>query len=343
MNFAKSIFLFSLFSCTSVELINSGLTHANELSTNVRDKKDFHLVSISPINETLNPEVSPKKSNSSLAQAAGGINSQNQIQDKKNDIGLAVQFGDSTSFGVQGKVGLTDNISIRPEVFFGSGSSVENKQTTFGIPSNDGLSTFINNASNSFTLPSAVTLNAPITSPSTFTTNAAVSSNGTTIPAGTVIQKGTIVPAGTVLPAGLTIPALTFLPGGTSYAPGFLKSKPTGTAFGLAVTYDIKLDPQGKSTAYIGPKVAFSSASGALTFGGVENPDVKLNTNETKIGLVAGADYAVSDNFTVGANVTYNISRSLNGSVSVGGRSLTDFIQSSGSAVDFGIRFGYQF
>lgn len=384
MNFAKSIFLFSLFSCTLVELINSGSTHANELSTNVskststlvdlaststvenpstakttgslrtepRDTKDFHLVSISPINEALNPEVSTKKSNSSLAQAAGRINSPNQMQDKKNDIGLAVQFGNSTSFGVQGKVGLTDNISIRPEVFFSSGTNLESpKDTLLG-----NFNTFPNNADNSFTLPSTLTINENFTTPVRFTTTAPVSFNrdivrngvvvipaGTILPAGSVVPAGDIIPAGSILPAGFVLPAGITIPNAVASA-GFAKAKTTGTSFGVAVTYDLKLDPQAKSTAYFGPKVTFASASGPLTIG-ANAPGVTINTSETKIGLVAGVDYAVSDGFTIGANATYNFSRSVSGTGSLNGQTtnIDSILKPVGSALDFGIRIGYQF
>jgi opacity protein-like surface antigen len=292
-----------------------------------------------------------------------------QAEEKRNDVGFGVQFGNSTNFGIQGKIGVSDNFSLRPEIFFGSGSSVENSSFTSPV---EFLSPVPVTSPTSLTLPALVnvgTLNVPLTTASNFTTPAAFTTNipvvvggntfpaGTTIPAGTVIPSGTTVPAGTTFPVGFTIPAGTILkagtvvpantriPAGLSLPAGTIGSRLSGTSFGLAATYDFKLDPQGKSTAYIGPKVSFASASGPATINGADVPGSKLDISDTKIGIVAGADYGISDNFTIGANVTYNLSRSVSGSGSFGvlNTNVNNFIQPAGSSLDFGVRASYRF
>jgi hypothetical protein len=195
---------------------------------------------------------------SSLLVASAG-----RAEERKYDAGLAVQFGNSTSVGIQGRVGVADNISIRPELFFNSGSTVENKVT---IP------TFVGN-----------------------------------------------------------------------FPPGTLKGNLSGPSFGVAVTYDLKLDPQGQSTAYLGPKVSLASLSGSVVTNQGTEVIQKISLDEAKFGLVAGVDYAVSNDFLVGANITCNLSRSLSVSNNGGRTSLNDEIQSSGNSVDFGIRASYRF
>ena len=137
MNSSKSLLLLSLFFCTSVELLNSGLTQANELAPNSVDAA-----------------------------------TQNQIQYKRNNVGVAVQFGNGTSFGVQGKVGVAENISIRPEVFFNSGSNAENRLTTLSDINLPNFTTINTNGPFTtiapFTLPTAIILNTPVTSPVSF-------------------------------------------------------------------------------------------------------------------------------------------------------------------------------
>jgi opacity protein-like surface antigen len=261
-----------------------------------------------------------------------------QAEEKKNDIGF---FGNGTTFGIQGKIEVSPNFSIRPEIGFGGGSSVENR--SFATPISLFTPAFTTAAP--FTLKNPYTVTSSFTVPIDFTANVAIGN----IPAGTVIRAGTNVPAGTVLPTGLTLPAgnlpaLT-IPTGTSIPAGTLGSKLNGTTFGIAATYDFNLDSKGKSTAYIGPKIAFSSSSGAVTLAGADIPGSKIDINETKIGLVLGTDYAVSDDFTIGANLTYNLSRSLNGNISLGSStpSIDNIIQSTGSSLDFAVRVGYRF
>lgn len=80
-----------------------------------------------PIN--IQPQVQNPQINTPPPMPSGLTATQNQIQYKRNDLGVAVQFGNDTSIGIQGKLGLTDNISIRPEFFFGSGGGeLENKE-----------------------------------------------------------------------------------------------------------------------------------------------------------------------------------------------------------------------
>jgi Opacity family porin protein len=304
-----------------------------------------------------------------------------QAQEKRNDAGVAVQFGNSTNFGIQGKFGVSDNFSLRPEIFFGGGSAVENSAFQTSRPFNAPLS---------FTTPAGVTT-PPTTGPYTseipitllnsftapvafttggaFTTNVPITVNGATIPAGSSIPAGTTVPAGTTIPAGFTLPVGTTIPAGvtvprqviptgtriaagtpipigTGVPAGFIGSRLNGTSFGVAATYDFKLDPKGKSTAYIGPKLTFASASGPATFNGNDISGSKIDVSETKIGLVAGADYGISDDFTIGANVTYNLSRSVNASGSINFFGLPDIsnnVQPAGSSLDFGVRASYRF
>jgi opacity protein-like surface antigen len=292
-----------------------------------------------------------------------------QAQEKRNDAGFAVQFGNSTNFGIQGKVGISDNFSLRPEIFFGGGSSVENSPFTSPV---EFLSPVPVTSPTSLTLPAIVnvgTLAVPLTTatnfttPGAFTTNVPVVVGGNTIPAGSNIPAGTVIPAGTIIPAGLTfpagftipagtilkagtvVPANTRIPAGLNLPAGTIGSRLSGTSFGLAATYDFKLDPQGKSTAYIGPKVSFASASGPATINGVDVAGSKLDISDTKIGVVAGADYGISDNFSIGANVTYNLSRSVSGSGSFGvlNTNVNNFIQPAGGSLDFGVRAAYRF
>jgi acetyltransferase-like isoleucine patch superfamily enzyme len=287
------------------------------------------------------------------------VASTTQAQEKRNDAGLAIQFGNSTSIGIQGKIGVSDNFSIRPEFFFGGGGAVQNSTFTTAAPFP--IPTTIT-APTSLILPAIsgpITLAVPLTIPRDFTTTSSIVLNGNTIPAGSVIRAGTIIPAGSVIPAGnvipagtvlttgTNVPANTIIPTGTVIPAGTIGSRLSGgTSFGLAATYDFKLDQQGKSTAYIGPKIAFSSASGPATINGADIAGSNLNVSETKIGLVFGADYGISNDLTIGANFTYNLSRSVNtsGSFGVVNGNINGVTQSAGgSSLDFGIRAAYRF
>jgi Opacity family porin protein len=281
-----------------------------------------------------------------------------QAQEKRNDAGLAIQFGNGTSIGIQGKIGVSDNFSIRPEFFFGGGSTVQN--STFTSATNF-VSPSAFTTPTSFVLPAfsgPITLVVPLTVPTNFTTTTTIVLSGRTIPAGTVISAGTIIPAGTVISSGTTlpagtvlaagtnVPANTIIPAGVLIPAGTIGSRLSGgTSFGLAATYDFKLDSQGKSIAYIGPKISFSSASGPATINGADIAGSNLDVSETKIGVVFGADYGISNDLTIGANFTYNLSRSVNtsGSFGVINGNINNVVQSTGSSLDFGIRAGYRF
>jgi hypothetical protein len=76
-------------------------------------------------------------------------------------------------------------------------------------------------------------------------------------------------------------------------------------------------------------------------------PQTYINVNQTKIGLIGGGDFAVTDDFIVGANVTLNLSNSVDVTpgfgFSSGGVNLNNFSRSTGSSIDFGIRAAYRF
>jgi hypothetical protein len=384
-----------------------------------------------PINTP--PQVQNPQINTTPPQPSGLSATQNQIQYRRNDLGVAVQFGNGTSVGFQGKIGVMDNISIRPEFFFGSGGGeLENKEFTSSlrIPAVTPVSELPNPGTGGYSAFSGLNFEryGILTEPFTvnilrfstsFITDVAFGNfaAGTLVPAGTDLPAGTVLPAGFVLPrrtsifadglvnppplnyviasyigrgdqrpvlandykvtvpfttipnqpvgnipgntpvpAGTIIPAGTPIPFGVPFdsrtdstipivtRSGAIKSKITkSTSLGLAVTYDFKLDPQGKSTAYLGPKVAFTSTVGEVDVQpGITNP-LTLNANETKIGLVAGIDYVLFDGFTIGANANYYFSRSLSGSVNSPTGTIPFQSAGGGSSTDFGLRIGYQF
>lgn len=125
---------------------------------------------------------------------------------------------------------------------------------------------------------------------------------------------------------------------------GTFTNQNSGIAFGLAATYEYK-DLGDRLKSYIGPRIEFSSASGPLTAGGTSFTGTNINVNQTKIGLIAGTDYEVSDDFTIGASSTFNFSNSISGNYSDpnGSQSLNNVAQPSGSSLEFGIRAGYRF
>lgn len=294
-----------------------------------------------PINTQ--PQVQNPPINTPPPMPSGFSATQNQIQYKRNDFGFAAQFGNGTSFGFQGKVGVMDNISIRPEFFFGNGGGeVENKQFSafISIPPSVILPAVAPNP-DLYTFNTPILLTGDYTVFAAFTPSTAIGNN----PAGTSIPAGTVIPAGTTIPGGTTIPidpTTTTNISGDNIA-GIFKTKTTqNTSLGLAITYDFKLDPTGKSTAYFGPKIAFNAGSGSENVPTGAAP-ITLNTNETKIGLIAGLDYVLFDGFTIGANATYNLSRSLSGTFSSGAVNFPLQSVGGGSSTDFGIRIGYQF
>jgi opacity protein-like surface antigen len=194
-------------------------------------------------------------------------------QTKRSDLGLGIQFGNSTSFGIDAKIGVAENFSLRPSIYFGSQPGVENKAIPANNPTN---------------------------------------SSGSEIKAGRVTNSN------------------------------------TGTSFGIAATYDFKIDPDGKTSVYIGPKIVFTSAAGPVTVDGAKQSNTPNNIfdfSETKIGLIIGADMAVTNDLAIGVNAAYNFSRS----ISTSGSGLQGFptggslFQPAGTSLDFGIRAAYRF
>jgi hypothetical protein len=219
------------------------------------------------------PATAQPTNNVDSGASQGGLENS---QLKKNNVGLGIQFGNSTSFGIDGKVGVSDNFSIRPSIYFGSKVGIESKELS---------------------ADKAKTLGG-------------VDTGGRNIPAGFSTISG------------------------------------SGTSLGIGATYDFKIDPENKTSLYVGPKISFNSASGPQI---LTNPTTKesvetgtkTNLTETKIGLIFGGDFAVSNDFTIGANITYNLGRSI--SVSNSGPNTGEIFQPSGSALDFGIRAAFQF
>jgi opacity protein-like surface antigen len=227
------------------------------------------------------PKISTKVSISDLTLDRSELPQSNALaqtglensQTKRNDLGLGIQFGNSTSFGLDGKIGIAENFSLRPSVYFGSQPGVENK----AIPAND-----------------------------------PTNSSGSEIKAGRVTNSS------------------------------------TGTSFGIAATYDFKIDPDGKTSIYIGPKIAFTSASGPVTVDGVKQSNTPNNIfdfSETKIGLIIGADMAVTNDLAIGVNAAYSFSRSISASGSgvQGFPTGSGLFQPAGTSLDFGIRAAYRF
>jgi Opacity family porin protein len=115
-------------------------------------------------------------------------------------------------------------------------------------------------------------------------------------------------------------------------APGFTTG--SGTAFGLAATYDFE-SADKKLSGYVGPRVMFANGSSKIG-------NFDTSTSETSIGLLVGADYAISSDLTAGLSATYNFSKS--GDLSVTGPGgFKGSAPVSGSSFDVGVNFGYRF
>jgi Opacity family porin protein len=108
----------------------------------------------------------------------------------------------------------------------------------------------------------------------------------------------------------------------------------SGTAYGAAVTYDFETSDK-KLTGYFGPRVMFASGSS-------KNGSFDTNTSETSLGVLLGADYAISPDFTAGLSGTYNFSKTGNLNVSAPG-GFNGNSSLSGSSFDVGINLGYRF
>jgi hypothetical protein len=110
----------------------------------------------------------------------------------------------------------------------------------------------------------------------------------------------------------------------------------SGTDFGVAATYDVKLDDQGKSVAYFGPKISFASAS-------VSGPRGSGSLSGTEFGLLVGLDYGVSDSINIGASIGIPISSSISGSGIIDGQTVQVNGTASGGSTTFKISAGYRF
>jgi Opacity family porin protein len=127
----------------------------------------------------------------------------------------------------------------------------------------------------------------------------------------------------------------------------------SGIGYGLALTYDFK-SADGKIQGYIGPRILFGSASNSVNITGstasaltlADGASITTSTSETNIGLTAGTDFAISENFTAGVNATYDFYRS--GNYNFSGNSLVTGATSinaplSGGNFKFGVNVGYNF
>ncbi len=122
-------------------------------------------------------------------------------------------------------------------------------------------------------------------------------------------------------------------PQGQAVISNTIDSIGTGIGYGLSITYDFK-SPSSKIVGYVGPRILFGSASKT-------DSGVTVNSNETSIGLTAGADYAISENVTAGVNATYNFSR--NATVNISGPGGSASFSGSNSTFNFGLNVGFSF
>jgi Opacity family porin protein len=109
----------------------------------------------------------------------------------------------------------------------------------------------------------------------------------------------------------------------------------SGTAYGAAVTYDFE-SADKKFSGYVGPRVLFANGSSKIG-------NFDTTTTETNIGLLVGADYAISTDFIAGLSATYNFSKSGTLSVSGPGGFSGSAPVSSVNSLDIGVNFGYRF
>lgn len=201
-------------------------------------------------------------------------------QEKTKSVGPVIEFGGGgTAFGIQSKITVSPQFSVRPIVLFGYKPSTGRDNVTQSLI-NDRVSAGI-----------------PLALAVEFSKSAE----------------------------------------GQAQIDAVSRTIGTGTAFGLAATYDFK-SPDSKIVGYVGPRILFGSASGSGNIGAVP---FTVDTKELNIGLTAGADYAVSDNFTAGLNATYNFSR--NGTSTLTTPAGSADIPISGGGFNFAINVGYNF
>jgi opacity protein-like surface antigen len=138
------------------------------------------------------------------------------------------------------------------------------------------------------------------------------------------------------VPAGMEQELLND-PSFQAFADTLIGTVGSGTAYGLAVTYDFK-SADSKISGYVGPRVLFGSASGSMSN---SIGSFTTSTSETNIGLTAGADYAIAPDLTAGLSAAYDFSRS--GTFSITTPLGTNTSQLSGGNFKMGINVGYSF
>jgi len=109
----------------------------------------------------------------------------------------------------------------------------------------------------------------------------------------------------------------------------------SGTAYGAAITYDFE-SADKKFIGYVGPRILFASGSNRIG-------NFDTSTSETDIGVLIGADYAISNDFIAGLSATYNFSKTGTLNVSGAGGFSGSAALSGSNSLDVGINFGYRF
>ena len=241
------------------------------------------------------------------ALVAGNVNAQ-EAPPRKVTVGPALEFsGGGTSFGIQGKVKVFKNFSVRPLILFGYTLGVGESDYKNGTVSTGGVYSGFG-----------------------------ITQENVNAPGNFASGKGTVTPNIT----RKIDPALEKNLLGNNL--NNLLKPVSGTAYGIAFTYDFTLLPESKLSGYVGPRILFASAA---TDRGSE-----FKANETSIGIVAGVDYTIFNNLTAGLNVTYNFATI--GSYKVRGQTFgKDTIQENYkydvpfSSGDFkiGVNVGYNF
>lgn len=109
----------------------------------------------------------------------------------------------------------------------------------------------------------------------------------------------------------------------------------TGFAYGGSITYDFR-SADNKIVGYIGPRFlgSMTSGDGTITEAFTSLP-FHIDVAEYNLGLIAGADFALTPDLSAGVNATYNFYRSLK----IGETA----VQSTGANTSIGVNFTYNF
>lgn len=193
---------------------------------------------------------------------------------KLYSVGPVLEFGgNSSSFGIKGKISISPQYSIRPTILFGYKPTITKGDLTKSVTnllqqqfpslSPSEIETIVNNPSTQNSLDTAANLTG------------------------------------------------------------------SGTAYGLAATYDFR-SPDSKISGYVGPRIQFASGSTGI-----------VSSSETSIGLIAGADYLISPDFTAGLSATYDFSKSATFTSTSGLGKISG--SSSGGNFQLGLNVGYNF